>query len=1293
MFHRTANLLTVFAIVLSAASAASFAATLQWDPNVTGNTNPGGSGFWDSTSNGWWNGAANVAWSNGSDAFFGGATGGNVTLMQPMVAGKLTFNQSGYTLGGSAITLTVGNVAVHQYATIASALSGTAGLVKSDSGTLLLSAANTFTGNTTVGSGMLQIGQGGTTGSLNASSAVSIASGASLFYYSPGQTIANNISGQGTWAFSGPGSSNYGNYSIAGTNSGFVGRLLINNGARYTAVTAANLPGPGASITVNNGGTFFVGGAYNVALPISIAGIGWAETSGNLGALRMDGNPSWSGPIALLADARIGMFATNSGIISGTISGPYQLELWKGNATGGAGTMVLSGNNTFGSLLASGSMVVIPTNAHALGNGPISTADFGVIELNGINITVPGVNGGGGQIVNGASTAATITVGADGSSSNYGGIVNDGGLAPLGVVKSGSGAFKASGNNNYTGGTMVYGGVLQAGSSQPCGPSGASVTIAAGATFDFFSQALAGVNYAILVSGSGAGGNGALVNSGTEQINAIRTIALAGDALFGGPSRWDLRSNVSGGAFLSGNGFNLTKTGASQISLVGAGGKTATISGIGNININQGSLTLELNATVDNAVPGSIYVNTSGTLGVGNWGGSPGVSVLKPIVLNGGSLCTTSTGGLGNAVIAAAVRLNATGVVSPQSGSALVLSGAISDGSGPNGLLKADAGTLVLTAANTFSGNTTIGGGTLQLAGGDNRLPKTTAFAFSGNGLLDIDASNQALANVAVGSSVTGSVRGTGTLTVNGTQNLAIGNTVAGTATLNLAGLSSFAFNSPSATFGVGGMSGGTDSCAGILTLAGSSRITASALNVQTIGPTGAGTALDSGTLNLGQRTVLNVDGIRVATSGRDNGTIQFGSLVTNPSVVIRAADGVGRTNMMIGQRNTVYGATSHTAKVDLINNVSGIAVLDASVGTLTLGQYDRGYLAAENAIFQMNGGTLDATMIGLGVMANNNGNYGVLNSTFSLKGGLVKAGMLTVGTHNDANGTLNSVFALTGSTLQAQNIQSGAGAANRTIAWSDGTIANYDAATDLTIGSGIAIKLGSNGTHSLAIDAGRTATVNSAISETGTGYSLTKTGAGSLILNAVNTYTGATLVNQGKLAVNGSLASDATVNSGGTLSGAGHLLDVTINAGGHLAPGNSPGMMILTGNLILNPGARMDYDLGAVGTSDVISMPGGLLALNGMEFDDLDFTTLDGFGTGTYTLINAAAVSGGLGAATGGTINGLPAELAIQGNDLVLNVVPEPSAGALLLAAVIGMSAAVGYQRRITFSRNGTSS
>src|SRR5262249_52995936 len=131
------------------------------------------------------------------------------------------------------------------------------------------------------------------------------------------------------------------------------------------------------------------------------------------------------------------------------------------------------------------------------------------------------------------------------------------------------------------------------------------------------------------------------------------------------------------------------------------------------------------------------------------------------------------------------------------------------------------------------------------------------------------------------------------------------------------------------------------------------------------------------------------------------------------------------------------------------------------------------------------------------------------------------------------------------GGTLAARIIQPGAGAANRTINWNDGTITNYDASTDLTIGAGPTLALDSMGTHTFNIQSGLTANVAAVMADATTGGTLTKTGAGTLNLNASNTYTGLTTILAGTLGGSGTITGDvalmnnATINfAGGTIAG-----------------------------------------------------------------------------------------------------------------------------------------------------------
>jgi autotransporter-associated beta strand protein len=148
------------------------AATYTWDANTSKTGAQDGTGSWGTATANWWNGTSDQVWNNSADntAVFGASgTAGTVTLITGITVGGITFNSGvigNYTIAGNTITLgaETNTFNILQNGTIASVITGGEGngFVESGSGTLILTASNTYTGGTTINSGTLQLGDGGT---------------------------------------------------------------------------------------------------------------------------------------------------------------------------------------------------------------------------------------------------------------------------------------------------------------------------------------------------------------------------------------------------------------------------------------------------------------------------------------------------------------------------------------------------------------------------------------------------------------------------------------------------------------------------------------------------------------------------------------------------------------------------------------------------------------------------------------------------------------------------------------------------------------------------------------------------------------------------------------------------------------------------------------------------------------------------------------------------------------------------------------------------------------------------
>ncbi|MFZ4766333.1 MAG: beta strand repeat-containing protein, partial [Roseimicrobium sp.] len=274
----------------------------------------------------------------------------------------------------------------------------------------------------------------------------------------------------------------------------------------------------------------------------------------------------------------------SSGGTAYSFSGAGAITGTTGIVKTGTGSLTLSTQNTFAGAveIQQGSVSVASISntgsASALGAG--SSLILGTATTKGTLSFSPASSGSTNKSVTVQAGGGDLDVSDSGGSLTLSGAVTGSGA----FTKTGPGVLVLSGLNTHTGTTTISSGTLRAGSANALGSITGGTVIQSGATLD-----VGGFNLGaepVSVSGTGVGGNGAILNSGAQQTNALRFVTLTGDTTFAtGTSRWDIRgTGVASTATLDLAGFKLTKTGTGSIALV------STVIGNGDIDVNGGRL-------------------------------------------------------------------------------------------------------------------------------------------------------------------------------------------------------------------------------------------------------------------------------------------------------------------------------------------------------------------------------------------------------------------------------------------------------------------------------------------------------------------------------------------------------------------------------------------------------------------------------------------------------------------------------------------------------------------------------
>jgi len=363
--------------------------------------------------------------------------------------------------------------------------------------------------------------------------------------------------------------------------------------------------------------------------------------------------------------------------------------------------------------------------------------------------TVAGLSGTG-TVYNftgdgGSGGVLTIAV-ASGSSFTFAGGLG-GGLPAFSIVKTGSGTQVLSGNNGYTGGTTINGGVLEAGSINALSSSGGisfgggTLRYSSANATDYsprFSTA-AGQQYAIDTNGRGVSYSSALTSvGGSLTKSGSGTLTLNTAATYSGATL------VQGGTLATAGVNRLPTAGSVTIAAAGAvalgGNQTlASVSGSGAIALGSSTLTTgSASSTFAGRIsgrggltktgPGTLTLSGSNSF-TGHTLVNAGTLVLdSATALDPFAIVTTATGGtlqVNQNIRIGAYENNGSLTGSGTLSSAFVLtnSGTLAapiadDAGGQSGVLKRTSGTSVLAAANTYTGPTRVDAGRLELAAG-----------------------------------------------------------------------------------------------------------------------------------------------------------------------------------------------------------------------------------------------------------------------------------------------------------------------------------------------------------------------------------------------------------------------------------------------------------------------------------------------------------------------------------------------------------------------------------------------
>jgi autotransporter-associated beta strand protein len=557
---------------------------------------------------------------------------------------------------------------------LSGAISGSGSLSKSVNGTLTLSGSNSYSGGTTISGGRLIATSANALG--DASSAVTVSGGAYL-------DVRTNITRTGTVTFDG---------GYLATADG-APASLINNGGSFVLTNAAEIVAQlGGSAGLTSGGT----GVAILWRSNSYTG----ATVVNSGTLRLDGSGGLSTNTTLQVASgatfsSTGTFLTSNNLTVAGLTGA-------GTVTGGAGSFSVdkaSGSDTFSGQITggvrlnkAGAGTLVLSGSNSYSGGTLISA--GALDLNGAVLS-GGITNNASLIIRGDLVNAVSGTGS--------------------LTKSGSSTISIWVANSYSGATVVEGGVVRLDGAGMIS-SNSALQVASGATFSttgFFAPSNNVTVSGLTGAGTVTGAAGTLTVSKPTTSSDVFTGSIQGGiglTLADYTQLWLAGSNNYTGITTVGGSDNvLNLVHASSLGSTAAGtivgnGSVLRIQGTNNggsgITVGAEALTIIGQGRAGN---GGALRSVSGT---NTWQGKVTLSGDARIGSAASSFLTLDVAS-GNAVESADFNFTTEGAGHIQVNDAISL--------GAGGLTKLGTGSLILGAANSYSGGTVLGEGFLRL--------------------------------------------------------------------------------------------------------------------------------------------------------------------------------------------------------------------------------------------------------------------------------------------------------------------------------------------------------------------------------------------------------------------------------------------------------------------------------------------------------------------------------------------------------------------------------------------------